>query len=324
MINLTCPNCETELELDEGFRGSVCRCFNCKTLITVPHDPDGEVVSGVAGEGRPSRPGDSGLLDPDDPVLERIDGDSERERPAVRRRTKKEANMAAMWIMVVSTLVAIGGVGGLAYYWFGPNSSEKKEPEVNKPEVETAGELANPFTLGKANVFGIEIGDGEKVVVTFDGTRSEGRHRYLYMALAAYGLGTLESGQSGQVIAWNENEAVLVPKAMTAGGGMKASEIEKTLVDVDWEGKGDVSKAMAAIEKSGANVVVYVGTDMPFGTELTKTVEVLKKTKAKVVVIHVNGQVEHKEMQKLVDESGGEYHMIQAEHWARWKEKAGV
>lgn len=37
-LDLDCPSCGENLELDAGFAGGVCRCSNCGTLMTVPRD----------------------------------------------------------------------------------------------------------------------------------------------------------------------------------------------------------------------------------------------------------------------------------------------
>jgi len=36
MIRLSCTNCKTVLEIDDGFAGGACRCLNCGTIQTVP------------------------------------------------------------------------------------------------------------------------------------------------------------------------------------------------------------------------------------------------------------------------------------------------
>ena len=38
MLSITCPECGQHLEIDDGFRGGVCRCSECGTMITVPQD----------------------------------------------------------------------------------------------------------------------------------------------------------------------------------------------------------------------------------------------------------------------------------------------
>ncbi|MEX2672582.1 MAG: hypothetical protein WD294_10775 [Phycisphaeraceae bacterium] len=36
MVHLICPDCQAELEIDEAFKGSVCRCYTCGSLLSVP------------------------------------------------------------------------------------------------------------------------------------------------------------------------------------------------------------------------------------------------------------------------------------------------
>lgn len=52
-IELECPSCQENLELDAGFAGGVCRCFNCGTLMTVPADAQQRPEKLI----RPERPG---------------------------------------------------------------------------------------------------------------------------------------------------------------------------------------------------------------------------------------------------------------------------
>jgi len=40
MIELECPKCEIPLQLDDGYRGGVCRCYECGTMITVPDEDE--------------------------------------------------------------------------------------------------------------------------------------------------------------------------------------------------------------------------------------------------------------------------------------------
>ncbi len=77
-IELECPSCSTMLELDQGFAGGVCRCFNCGTLMTVPANPGVEKAEslsrpdapGAPGGGRPESPGGGR---PESPGAERPD-----------------------------------------------------------------------------------------------------------------------------------------------------------------------------------------------------------------------------------------------------------
>jgi len=57
-IELRCPSCERELEVDLGFTGGVCRCSDCGTLMSVPSRSSGqaEAVERTDRPARPSRP----------------------------------------------------------------------------------------------------------------------------------------------------------------------------------------------------------------------------------------------------------------------------
>ena len=51
-VVVQCYNCDTILELDEGFRGGVCRCSTCGSLLQVP-----KASGGSAPRARPAAPG---------------------------------------------------------------------------------------------------------------------------------------------------------------------------------------------------------------------------------------------------------------------------
>ncbi|MCC5828276.1 MAG: hypothetical protein JJU36_02400 [Phycisphaeraceae bacterium] len=55
-IHLQCPHCSALMELDAGFAGGVCRCFECGTLMTVPADPNQESPEMLVRQARPERP----------------------------------------------------------------------------------------------------------------------------------------------------------------------------------------------------------------------------------------------------------------------------
>ena len=40
-LQVRCPRCKDELELDPGFAGGVCRCSSCGALMTVPGEEPG-------------------------------------------------------------------------------------------------------------------------------------------------------------------------------------------------------------------------------------------------------------------------------------------
>ena len=56
-IELNCPSCGEQLEIDAAFAGGVCRCFNCGSLMTVPADPSRERDETLTRDDRPDAPG---------------------------------------------------------------------------------------------------------------------------------------------------------------------------------------------------------------------------------------------------------------------------
>lgn len=55
-VLVQCQQCKTTMELDEGFRGGVCRCSGCGALVQVPRSME----EGVARGARPARPEGNG------------------------------------------------------------------------------------------------------------------------------------------------------------------------------------------------------------------------------------------------------------------------
>ena len=56
-IELDCPGCNEQLEIDAGFANGVCRCSHCGTLMTVPSDPTLERAEQLSRPDRPDAPG---------------------------------------------------------------------------------------------------------------------------------------------------------------------------------------------------------------------------------------------------------------------------
>ncbi len=54
-LTVQCSQCKTTLELDEGFRGGVCRCNSCGALVQVPRSPEEGVARCASGEARGKR-----------------------------------------------------------------------------------------------------------------------------------------------------------------------------------------------------------------------------------------------------------------------------
>ncbi|QQE11670.1 hypothetical protein JD969_19650 [Planctomycetota bacterium] len=64
MLELHCPKCNQSLNIDEAFAGSVCRCSNCGTLMSIPElpaskhntPPEDQPISRIDNPLQPSTP----------------------------------------------------------------------------------------------------------------------------------------------------------------------------------------------------------------------------------------------------------------------------
>jgi hypothetical protein len=154
MIELACPSCRNLLEVDEGFRGGVCRCFNCGTLLTVPEEEqrtEAEVLSPTASPAaadvRPrtytTRSGKTVSLSPQQVA-----------RAPVARRPRKSIRVAVRVAAVVLALLLAGGVGLLAYVLFAPRAEKARvDPYAGLFDIEH-----NPYTWDEPNFMGLPVG----------------------------------------------------------------------------------------------------------------------------------------------------------------------
>ncbi len=91
VIELECPHCGDELELDAAFAGSVCRCSTCGTLMTVPADPQRERSEKIARRDRPDEPDAPGSGEkserpesPNEPATPRAEAPGRPDVPSAR------------------------------------------------------------------------------------------------------------------------------------------------------------------------------------------------------------------------------------------------
>jgi hypothetical protein len=86
MLHISCPKCRSVLSLDPGFRGMMCRCSVCGSILNVPQDPGRSVVkivqSGSTGDGSSmSGSSASGSRRPESPMSDIWNGGTPRPMP---------------------------------------------------------------------------------------------------------------------------------------------------------------------------------------------------------------------------------------------------
>lgn len=183
-IELQCPSCHQLLELDAGFAGGVCRCFNCGTMMSVPaasqaKSPKGRKLARPSGP-TAVRAGEVLPLNPPDHALPE---GGRRTRPAVIQATAEveaeaivvpdEANVpVARERRKQMTRLAVYGVFGgcivlaiLAMVLAVVVLSRGSSAPVAKPSFDPK---QNPFRSEKSNFLSVELAG--KAVMVIDGT----------------------------------------------------------------------------------------------------------------------------------------------------------
>ncbi len=285
MIELTCPGCGEELEIDDGFRGGVCRCSECGRIIQVPQDPapeteaesDPEVeewsepdpppAQVSKPEARTSRADEKESARFDRQRARRQEAGAPQEalasaRPAGRKKgsnlsaeEKKRIHrkvMLSFWGIVVLIIVVAG-----AGLWF--LTEYQKDSKLTAPVAPVAAVVPNPFLVKTPGFFGVEV--KESVVLVIDSSAP------ITKMFSAVKQGILAghrslSGQSFMVVFMAEEGAVKVPETLTAASQVKTADLVQKLEPIAAEGVPAAQAAIDAAVKSKPKQIIIVAKEI--------------------------------------------------------------
>jgi len=203
MIKIDCPGCEKGLEIDAGFAGGICRCYDCGTLMTVPES--GGAAERLERTGRPDAPG----ARPDSP------GGVREEAPAPEADTfvtstgkKVTVTKEQLQHVVVAKKARMGVraavIGGFVFFVLvmivllvilsanmlrqadldraarGGDGETSIGPNVVGTDVVqdlyTYDPNANPYFIEEPNLFGMPVEEGQTIVVVSDTSSAMRQH----------------------------------------------------------------------------------------------------------------------------------------------------
>lgn len=264
MIQLTCPGCGEELEIDDGFEGGVCRCSECGRMISVgqeaPKEPevqewteqdqeDSQAPADETPTGRPQEQ-DSVRFDRQRRRRDGVGGRQEEAQAARPAGRKKGSTLSAQerkrihrkvmlgfWGIVV-VIVVVAGVG----LWY--LSEYMKDRQLTAPVGPTVEVVPNPFLIKTPGFFGIEV--KESVVLVVDSSAPVTKMFSAVKQGILAGHRTLE-GRSFMVIFMAEDGVVKVPPTLTVASQIKTTDLAQKLEGVIAEGN---SAAQAAIDEA--------------------------------------------------------------------------
>ncbi|MEM9251851.1 MAG: hypothetical protein AAGB29_05835 [Planctomycetota bacterium] len=130
-IRLSCPHCETDLELDAAFAGAVARCGQCQAMISIPAEPT---------------PRDHNALPPT--------------QPSARRRSTPWLIAGVLTGLSAAIVVAVGVFVLLTH-------DDPNRIDAGQAMVDTLGydPSVNPFTVDTPNALGVPLRRGAVVVI---------------------------------------------------------------------------------------------------------------------------------------------------------------
>ncbi|MEM0914711.1 MAG: hypothetical protein AAGK09_08875 [Planctomycetota bacterium] len=130
-IRLSCPHCETDLELDAAFAGAIARCGQCQAMISIPAEPT---------------PSDDDAPPPT--------------QPSARRRSTPWLIAGVLTGLSAALVVAVGVFVLLTH-------DDPNRIDAGEAMVDTVGydPSVNPFTLGTPNALGVPLRRGALIVL---------------------------------------------------------------------------------------------------------------------------------------------------------------
>ncbi len=174
MVHIHCPHCSSRLEIDPGFVGGICRCFNCGTLMTVPKSAEQQVEQ-LQRQERPDRPDTPGMAA--DTGAEHYVTTSGRvinldrrklERVPVARRPRMGVRISVVSALILFMIFLVIGLVWLMNTVESQPTGSDDAVVGQQVTVQTLGydPSANPYLLERGNLFGLPVKDSAIVVVS--------------------------------------------------------------------------------------------------------------------------------------------------------------
>lgn len=312
MINLLCPNCSTELEIDDGFRGGVCRCFSCGTLMTVPADPNQEAQQ-LSRQERPARPDEPGgtYETAAGETVAITDEQLEAIPVAGRRRYGVRATVIVIFLLIVGALIAgiVVGVQTMLSQQEGPTAGEIAETSLGyDPE-------ANPFLTDMPNFMGLPL--GERTIMMTDGSAAMRDWYGLVSEAMIAGARSLKPEQRTQGVIWREPTPVAYPRDSMRPRSEISLRIMRRRLEEIYAGGGmeAVPAFRKAIDSSPAKIIVTV--NMP---PMPDTIDQVKQMliNAGVTVDVVGLSTSAKPMEVWAEATDGMYIQLPGGQLRQW------
>jgi len=339
MIKLDCPGCEKGLEIDEGFAGGICRCYDCGTLMTVPEAGGAAERLERAGRpdtpgGRPATPGGSAARPkvPEQGAETFVTStgkqvkvtDEQLRRVVVARKAHMGVRAAviggfvALVVILIVLLVILSAnmlkqaererlaAGGTA-----TGQAAGAGPEVVGTDIVetlfTYDPTANPYLIEEPNLFGlpIETDADQTTLVVVDTSMSMRQHLDFVKEVLAINVRRIGEATRLQAAFATDAGPELFPEAPTPPAAWDTMRFQTLLDEMQAVGAARLSAAVERALASQPKRLLLVFSLKPVSFEFDKTDSLLEDKDIAVDVVQV-GRFDM-EVQALAERHGGRY-----------------
>jgi len=316
MIDLVCPQCDSDLEIDDGFRGGVCRCFNCGTLMTVPDDPDQQAPESLSRPDtpdEPSRASRSSNMSVYTTNTGRVVKLSTRQIARVPIAERKRLGirigvMATMGLIVVSVIAVV--IYGMSVM-FAPKT------DVTAQQAWDYDPDTNPFLVAEPSFFGVPL-DSTSVLM-IDSSAAMREYLDMVKQAALMSVRTMEPSQNLQIVFWSETGPKAFPSSPAPKSKLDVQQLAEKFQSIYAEGAIRGQSAFTMGLRSNPPTVIMVASMLPPEREMQTIATQLDASGSRLIAVLLGHSSQPLEV--IANDSGGKYIEISRGQIQRWYEE---
>jgi hypothetical protein len=337
-VVVQCYNCSNILELDEGFRGGVCRCSQCGSLLQVPKGSSTDARRArpatpdapASGVQRPSNPTEDpglsrGQFDPRSPTRPASPGDSglgakavgvakavaapapPRPSSAAHAVVIKKNRTLFYVAIILMVLIGIGLVGGLAWFFARATVGEKPDATPSgggtSAGVSQTPRIENPG--GPMLLANIPL-TGSKIVFCMDGGSANQESFDFVRKGVEDAINTLGAGQQFTVAIWRDDGIKTIP---ASGWASKATfaNYKDELENAAAFGSSDPVRGMVKSLELPGDQVIFVTAKYGLTSDMAAPALAVRKPGQRIDAIKIGSADTDSPLEKIVNAAGGKF-----------------